>query len=139
MHEHLDHLGGILLFREAYINEIEAKCLPPTVKANYVVFILFTALVLTQVSNNTVVIVLFATIVYSMANKMGYNPVPVFLLLTCMGNAAVCTPAASIVGGIGFSNEWLTTKDAVKYGVVECIVTFIVCLVVGIPFGNIIF
>ena len=104
----------------------------------FIIFILILAAILTQVSSNTVVIVLFATLVYSMADKMGYNPGVVFLLLTCVGNTAVCTPAACPVAGIGFANEWLTTKDATKYGVVECIVTFIVCIVIGIPLGNII-
>ena len=105
----------------------------------FIIFILLMAAILTQISSNTVVIVLFATIVYSMADKMGYNPGVVFLLLTCVGNTAVVTPAACPVAGIGFANEWLTSKDATKYGLVECLVTFIVCLIIGIPLGAIMF
>ena len=35
-HEHMDHLGGVSLFTDAYISEIEAGCLPGSVTAHYV-------------------------------------------------------------------------------------------------------
>lgn len=35
-HEHKDHLGGVSLFHDAYISEIEANCLPASVTPHYV-------------------------------------------------------------------------------------------------------
>lgn len=35
-HEHMDHLGGVSLFRDAYISKLETGCLPASVTPHYV-------------------------------------------------------------------------------------------------------
>ena len=105
----------------------------------FLVFILLIAAIATQFASNTVVIVLFATLVFSMSDKLGLNSLAFFMMLTNVGNTAVVTPAANPVAAIGYANEWLTPKDALKYGLVECIVTFVVVLVFGYAYGCIIF
>lgn len=97
-------------------------------------------LIVTQVTHNLVLIMVFTPVLTQMAVTFGVNPMIVMLLIFYTAMTAYATPAASSNAALIFGNEkWVARKDAYLAGFLILIVAFIVVLGVGIPLGNIMF
>lgn len=117
--------------------------LTPFTTLNPLVFIfvaLLFATILTNVATNLIIIVLVMPVLYNFAGMVGMNATGLMCLLFIAAHLAICTPAASPATGIMMTaKEVLKPGDFMKYAIICLPILFIVLLVVGIPYSNIIF
>lgn len=97
------------------------------------------ASVLTNICNSLVIGMILQPVVLTYCASAGVNPAPIItLLIFTVLLIAVCTPAASPFAAMLFGNkEYLTSGDVYKYTLTIAVVEFIVIVVIGVPFINI--
>lgn len=103
--------------------------------------VLIIAVLLTNVANNAVIGAIMAPVIYAFSVEMGFNPVPVVVVM-CMNVffLAFLTPAASPYAALMHANtEWITSKDIYFYGSVTIVFGLLVCIVLGLPLANLLF
>lgn len=106
----------------------------------FLILIVVIPLILTNFCDNIVMGTIFIPIGASIAEALGVNQYLVLTLVieaTSMGLATpfACTPAAVLHGNA----EWITSKQAAKYGTIAVCVAAVVILVVGIPLGMLLY
>ena len=104
-----------------------------------VALVLLIPALLTNVAANLVVCSIFITIVSTMGNSLGLNVAMIVCLLINVSNVALITPAGCPVAAIVFGNSHMSAKDAMKYGAVGCLATFLCSLLIGYPLGSLLF
>lgn len=96
-------------------------------------FVIF-CVILTQVAHNLVMMIVLAPIICNLSLSMGFNAMPILMMLAFAANAGIATAGASVMGAMIFANrEWIPTKNAFAYtwsAVAVCAITM--CLI-GIP------
>lgn len=106
----------------------------------FLILITFIPLAITNVLNNLVVGMLFVPIAYSMAVPMGINTGMLFVVLVLLTSCALATPAGCAVAAMYFGNtEWIDSTSATKYGLIFALLAWLVTLIVGVPFGMLLF
>ena len=100
--------------------------------------IIVIGVILTNVSQNLVVIGILMPIVGAMAGE-GVNLAAMTVLIALATHYAVLLPSASFVTGIMFSNENVTNGFLYKYGAVICVVCGVFAATVGYLWCNLIF
>ena len=106
----------------------------------FLILITLIPLALTNVLNNLVIGMLFVPIGYTFAVNMGVNPTMLFVVLVLLTSCALATPAGCAVSAMYFGNtEWINGRQATKYGILFAIVAWIVTLILGVPFGMLLF
>ena len=100
--------------------------------------IIVIGVILTNVSQNLVVIGILMPIVGAMAGE-GVNLAAMTVLIALATHYAVMLPSASFVTGIMFSNENVTNGFLYKYGAVICVVCGVFAATVGYLWCNLIF
>lgn len=96
--------------------------------------------ILTQVMNNTVLLVALTPLMCQLAAAFGANPVIVAVLMIFGLSAALATPGASSRAGLVFGNtEWITTGQGYFFGIISVVCVIITLLCVGLPLGAILF
>lgn len=104
----------------------------------FALIIIILAVVLTNVSQNLVVIGILIPIVGAMAGN-GVNLGAMTVLIALATHYACALPSASFVAGIMFSNENVTNGFLYKYGVLACAICGIFAATVGYVWCNLIF
>lgn len=95
-------------------------------------------LIVTQVTHNLVLLLVFTPVLTEMGLQFGANPMVVMLVIFYTAMTAYATPAASSNAALIFGNEkWVQRKDAYLTGALILIVAFIVVIGVAIPLGNV--
>ncbi len=111
--------------------------LPPVV---FIVVALLFAVILTNVATNLIVVVLVMPVLYNFALMIGMNTTGLMCLLFIFSHLALCTPAAAPPTGICMTaTEIVQPKSVMKYAVMVVPFLFLVLLLVGIPFSNLVF
>ncbi|MGL4798563.1 MAG: SLC13 family permease [Cellulosilyticaceae bacterium] len=108
-------------------------------KSPIMIMIIFVtiALIATNFSNNLVIGMIVLTIVTTLAETMGFNPVPVAMLVIFAVHIASITPAACPYAAILHSNkEWVQTKEVYKYTIGMSAYVLIVLIAVGVPLAT---
>ena len=100
--------------------------------------IIVIGVILTNVSQNLVVIGILMPIVGAMAGE-GVNLAAMTVLIALATHYAVLLPSASFVTGIMFSNDNVTNGFLYKYGAVICVVCGVFAATVGYLWCNLIF
>ncbi|MEE0511858.1 MAG: SLC13 family permease [Peptococcaceae bacterium] len=102
-------------------------------------FVAFGCLI-TNAINNVVCMNIFIPIGVATIVGMSGNPAVLVELLQMVLYLGLILPSGSAVGALMHGNtEWLQTKSIYKYAFLGCFVVVIVCLVIGIPLGNLLF
>ena len=102
-------------------------------------FVAFGCLI-TNAINNVVCMNIFIPIGVATVVGMSGNPSVLVELLQMVLYLGLILPSGSSVGALMHGNtEWLQTKSIYKYAFLGCFVVVIVCLVIGIPLGNLLF
>lgn len=103
-------------------------------------FILFLLYTITQFCNNVVTLVVMLPIMCTFAEPLGANPTLLAVLMSTMVLMALLTPSGSVMGAMIFSNqEWITTKDAYKFGLMSYLIILVIFIGVGYPLGSLLF
>ncbi len=94
---------------------------------------------ITQVTHNIVLGAMFMPFLLPIYTAIGGNPYTLWYILFLVLNCAYVTPAGSMQSALVFGNENMERKHAYFIGVALIISAWIVCGVVGIPLGNMLF
>lgn len=98
------------------------------------------AVILTNFANNQVVGAILCPVFYPFAILLGISPLVVTILLIFACHFALLTPAASPMAALLHGNtEWCHAKDIYQYGFISLLISFIVIIVVGIPYASLLF
>lgn len=102
--------------------------------------VLASGALLTNVSNNAVLGVIYINLMYPIAQIMDLNVLPIIAVMVFTIQLAYLTPAASAPAAIVFSNvQWIKTKDVVKYQLIILPILFVLLFVIGLPYAEFIF
>lgn len=110
--------------------------LPPLV---FVVFALFFAALLTNFANNMIVIVLVMPFMFNFSQMIGMEPTGMICLLFLLAQFALMTPAASPVTAVCMTQEMADSNMMTKAAIKIVPLLFIVAIVLGWPFAQILF
>ena len=95
---------------------------------------------LTNFLNNLVVGMMFIPLSYTFSSALGVNSMAVCVALISLCSIALVTPAGCIPAAMLHGNtEWISSKSATVYGIVAVLISWVVTLAVGIPFGCLLF
>lgn len=106
----------------------------------YLVLITLIPAVLTNFLNNLVIGMMFIPLSYTFSSALGINSLAVCVALIALCSIALVTPAGCIPAAMMHGNtEWISSKSATMYGTAAVLISWIIILVVGIPFGFLLF
>jgi len=96
--------------------------------------------IITNFANNTVVALIFLSVLCSLAETVGINPAPIAVALAFCTQYAFLTPAASAPAAVLFGNtEWLRAKDIYKYMSISIVTFTVVTIIATLTLGKFIF
>lgn len=104
----------------------------------FALIIIVLAVILTNISQNLVVIGVLMPIVGAVAGE-GVNLAAMTILIALATHYACALPSASFVSGIMFSNENVTKGFLYKYGTLACAICGVFCATVGYLWCHLIF
>lgn len=105
----------------------------------YVVIAVFLGL-LTQIAHNLVLLTAFTPMFCTVGITLGMSPELITMIAAIMLTAALGTPAGSTRSGMMFGNgEYISMGDCYKLGWFSLFAHLIVCCLVGIPLGMLMF
>lgn len=87
---------------------------------------------LTQLTHNTVIVVMFTPVFYQFSLMFDINPVMIIIFLIYACNIAMGTPAASGGAALMYLNEWSSQKTTYKFAWINLALGWIV-LLISIP------
>jgi sodium-dependent dicarboxylate transporter 2/3/5 len=105
------------------------------------IIIVVISVILTNFMANTTVGLMFCPVIYSFSVAMGFNPMPMMVMMLISIHIAYLTPAASPFASLlfGFSGTWFNASDIYKLGTLACVLMVAIFLLIGIPLSNILF
>ena len=104
------------------------------------IFACLATLALTNVINNTVAAAIMIPVMYPFASQMGVNPLMMTAMICFCANCGLLLPCASPAGAMLHGNkEWVSTKEVELHSLLGIAALALMVILVGIPFGNIIF
>lgn len=104
------------------------------------ILILAVATFITNFANNTVVALIFLSILIPMSEIVGVNPLPIAAGMAICTQFAFLTPAASAPAAILYGNTgWVRTKDIYKYMSISILVLTFVTIILTVTLGNKVF
>lgn len=102
--------------------------------------VLFSGALLTNVSNNAVLGIVYINLMCPIAEVMNIDVFPIVAVMMFTIQLAYLTPAASAPAAMVFSNnKWVKTKDVMKTWAIVLPILFIIFFALGMPWANLIF
>ena len=102
--------------------------------------VLFSGALLTNVSNNAVLGIVYINLMCPIAEVMNIDVFPIVAVMMFTIQLAYLTPAASAPAAMVFSNnKWVKTKDVMKTWAIILPILFIIFFALGMPWANLIF
>ena len=96
--------------------------------------------IITNFANNTVVALIFLSVLCSLAETVGIDPTPIAVALAFCTQYAFLTPAASAPSAVLFGNtEWLRAKDIYKYMAISITALTILTITLTLTVGKLVF
>ena len=137
-------IGGALSSADTgFTNSVIQLFSPVFSNASPYVFSIFACLAtlaLTNVINNTVAAAIMIPVMYPFASQMGVNPLMMTAMICFCANCGLLLPCASPAGAMLHGNkEWVSTKEVELHSLLGIAALALMVILVGIPFGNIIF
>ncbi|MDO4280488.1 MAG: hypothetical protein Q4C56_02550 [Peptococcaceae bacterium] len=106
----------------------------------FAVIILLLGTIITNFANNSVILVIFINICTPICASMDIPLLPLVMCMLFCYQLAYMTPAASAPAAFVFGNTtWIKASAMYKPIFITLVIMFIVCVAVGLPFGNLIF
>lgn len=110
--------------------------LPPIV---FIIVALVFAALLTNFANNMIVIVLVMPFMFNFSQMIGMEPTGMICLLFLLSQFALMTPAASPVTAVCMTQEMADSNLMTKAAIKVVPILFIIAIVLGWPFAQILF
>lgn len=135
-------LAGIMTADSTGIKALLSDVLTPILTGRsdmtFLLVVILGGLILTNVVNNVVLGTILVTIVVilSTTGVIGGNPLTIITLLIFAVNAAFILPSGSMQSALLHSHPWLTSKEVYLYATAACLLIAVVCIVLGVPLGN---
>lgn len=124
----------------AFLNKVIGPIISSQPPIVFSILIIVLATIITNFANNTIVAIIFASVVCSLASNIGINPAPLVIGLAICAQYAFLTPAASAPSAILFGNTgWLRAKDIYKYASISILVYTILTIAWVLFVGNLVF
>ena len=102
--------------------------------------VLFSGALLTNVSNNAVLGIVYINLMCPLAEVVNIDVFPIVAVMMFTIQLAYLTPAASAPAAMVFSNnKWVKTKDVMKTWAIILPILFVLFFALGMPWANIIF
>lgn len=98
----------------------------------FIAVVIVVMLVLTNLGSNMATALVMLTIVIPITEQLSISSMVVAMAIVLTANMGFILPGSSGMAAYIYSNEWLTTKDIYRYGVVYCICFLIPAIVVYI-------
>lgn len=95
--------------------------------------------ILTNFATNLIIIIIIMPVVVQYAMQVGMPTLGVLCLLFMSCHICLATPAASPQTGITFANEMFDKKKGMTYGAIMVVILYIIQMVVGMAWINLIF
>lgn len=105
----------------------------------FIIIMLVIAVVLTNISNNMIVMIVILPFLVSYASEVGLAPTMVTVLLYLMVQLALATPAASPVAAIAFTQEWADSQAMTKNACKILPLLTIIGIGIGLPMASLLF
>lgn len=106
----------------------------------FMLLVVVISVILTNVSNNAVVGVIFVSLTCAFAVPLGLNATPIVVLACVCAHMAMITPVASPIAAMLHGNkDWAKNRDIYLYSTVTIAMAIVVLIAVGIPWANFIF
>lgn len=123
-----------------WVNEVFSPLFAGTSRIVFIILITLIPAILTNFLNNLVMGVIFIPISYTFATALGLNPVIFCVMLIHLVSVATMTAAGCQPAAILHANtEWITSRQAFKFGTVLTIVNWALTLIIGYPLASILF
>lgn len=87
----------------------------------FIAVVITVMLILTNLGSNMATGLVMLTIVVPIAEQFGFNPMVIAMAIILVANMGFILPGSSGMAAYIYSNDWLTTKDIYKYGLVYCV------------------
>lgn len=87
----------------------------------FIAAVITVMLILTNLGSNMATGLVMLTIVVPIAEQFGFNPMVIAMAIILVANMGFIFPGSSGMAAYIYSNDWLTTKDIYKYGLVYCV------------------
>lgn len=125
----------------AFLNAVLSPIFAGMSGMMFTIVLLLMAIILTNICNSLVIGMILQPVALTYCVSAGINPAPIItLLIFTVLLSAACTPAASPFAAMMFGNkEYLSSGDVYKYSTVFVLIEFVIIIVVGIPFINLLF
>ena len=125
----------------AFLNAVLSPIFAGMSGMMFTIVLLLMAIILTNICNSLVIGMILQPVALTYCVSAGINPAPIItLLIFTVLLSAACTPAASPFAAMMFGNkEYLSSGDVYKYSTVFVLIEFVIIVVVGIPFINLLF
>ena len=98
----------------------------------FIAVVITVMLILTNLGSNMATGLVMLTIVVPIAEQLSFNPMVIAMAIILVANMGFILPGSSGMASYIYSNEWLTTKDIYKYGLVYCVCFLIPAIAVYI-------
>ena len=104
----------------------------------FMIVAVLTMCILSQFLNNMVLATILMPIFYSVSVEIGCNSYALFICLMVALHCDASTPAGSINGVVVHGNKDINKKYAYLVGMMQALISVIICIVVLIPFASLI-
>lgn len=118
------------------ISELLTSAIAPILSAMspvlFIAVVIVVMLILTNLGSNMATALVMLTIVIPITEQLSINSMVVAMAIVLTANMGFILPGSSGMAAYIYSNEWLTTKDIYKYGLVYCVCFLIPAIAVYI-------
>lgn len=87
----------------------------------FIAFVIVVMLILTNLGSNMATALVMLTITLPFAEQYSFSPLLIAMAIILVANMGFILPGSSGMASYIYSNNWLTTKDIYKYGLVYCV------------------
>jgi len=134
---------GLLTSQEAGVMAFISSILTPILSGKspyiFVVILVLIAVILTNLTQNLIIIGLLLPVAYAMSGEVGINMGVITILLTISAHAAFLLPSGCPPSGLMFSNENIKPSFIYKYGGITLLVYTVFVLTAGYLWVSLIF
>lgn len=116
------------------VKDLMTKVLAPVLGSMspvlFIAVVIVVMLILTNLGSNMATALVMLTIVIPIAEQYSFNPMVIAMAIVLVANMGFILPGSSGMASYIYSNEWLTTGDIYKYGLVYCVCFLIPTIIV---------
>lgn len=95
--------------------------------------------ILANIISNVVMPMIIIPLIMPFIAEIGINPAILICLLCVVMMDSIIMPSGSPVAGLLLANDWVETKDVYRYGIIILMMTISICIIIGVPLGQIFF